>query len=707
MTVNLSALAGAGQQFFDNNGVILSGGKLYSYAAGTSTPQATYTSVSGATAHTNPIVLDSAGRVATGEIWLTAGSNYKFALYTSANVLITTWDNITGINGTGITSNASSVQYDPAGTGATSMTVQTKLRQYINVKDYGAVGNGVANDSTAVTNAFNASNGIRVVFPSGVYKLTSPVAAPTNSAAYMEYGASFLTNKPTNVDYIWEYKNSLPVIASVAQTQHLFEQNSYTIDGVGGYWPSGPVGTYFGISKEFDSTYGNGTDSPYAAQWLYAVNNNSTATVVSQMSIARAITNNDSVFGLNPIVTNETGTTGAKLVGMEIDVESSAGSTISTASAGLYINVFNSTNSGAVMQTAGLVGGNFSDGIVMNGIASTGAAFADQAGLSCGWGLALTNGTYAQAAIELGPQKNLSIKSNVSTTNNIYANASDNFFFDLGKDIYFSSPSSTQGNRIATIRNVNTIESAIFYVVSTYGASSANTAVGVGKDSVTSRSINAGGTINASGADYAEYEYKNDTCGAVLKGQIIGFDADGKVTDKYDSAVSFGVKTTNPNIVGGDTWFEQVGDAPVAPEYTPLDIERPAHPSQTIRKSKEQGDAELADFKQKTAEYEKTLSEHKAQWENTVLASHQSALSVYQAQLEMVRATVDRISYCGKVPVNVTGAAVGEYIVPTKDGDGIKGVCVANPTFDQYRIAVGQVRKILSDGRAEIVVKPI
>ena len=660
MTVNLSALAGAGQQFFDNNGVILTGGKLYSYAAGTSTPQATYTSISGSTAHTNPIVLDSAGRVATGEIWLTAGSNYKFALYTSANVLITTWDNITGINGTGITSNASSVQYDPAGTGATSMTVQTKLRQTINVKDYGAVGDGTTNDSTAVTNAFNASNGIRVVFPSGVYKLTSPVAAPTNSSAYMEYGASFLTNTPTNVDYIWEYKNSSPTIYSQAQVQHLFEQNTYPLQGVASYWPSGPVGTYFGVSKEFNSTYGNGTDSPYSAQWLYAVNNNSTATVVGQMVIARTITNNDAVFGVNSIVTNETGTTGAKLVGMEIDVEAAAGTTVSTASAGLYINVFNSSNSGAAIQVGTNSGGNFSDGIVMNGIASTGAAFADQAGLSCGFGLALTNGTYSQAAILLGPQKNLVIRSNTSVSNNIYADASDHFFFDLGKDIYFTSPSSTQGARIATIRNVSGVESAIFNVVSTYGASSANTAVGVGKDSVTSRSINAGGTINASGADYAEYEYKSDTCGAVLKGQIIGFDADGKVTDKYDSAVSFGVKTTSPNIVGGDTWFEEVGDAPVAPEYTPLDIERPAYPNQTIRKSTEQSEAELADFEQKTAEYEKTLSEHKAQWENTVLASHQSALNVYQAQLEMVRAKVDRISYCGKVPVNVTGAAVGE-----------------------------------------------
>lgn len=113
MTVNLSALAGAGQQFFDNNGNPLSGGKLWSYQAGTTTPQATYTNVAGSVAHTNPIVLDSAGRVATGEIWVTAGANYKFVLMTSTNVTLATWDNITGINGTGIATTADLVSYSP------------------------------------------------------------------------------------------------------------------------------------------------------------------------------------------------------------------------------------------------------------------------------------------------------------------------------------------------------------------------------------------------------------------------------------------------------------------------------------------------------------------------------------------------------------------------------------------------------------------
>ena len=96
MAVFLSPVGGAAAQFFTNSGVILSGGKLYSYAAGTTTPQATFTSSSGNTNHTNPIILDSAGRVPGGEIWLSA-SPYKFVLNTSVDVLIATYDNITGI----------------------------------------------------------------------------------------------------------------------------------------------------------------------------------------------------------------------------------------------------------------------------------------------------------------------------------------------------------------------------------------------------------------------------------------------------------------------------------------------------------------------------------------------------------------------------------------------------------------------------------
>jgi hypothetical protein len=181
MAVNLSLLGGVAAQFFDNNGVPLSGGFLYTYAAGTSTPQTTYTSSSGSIAQANPIVLDSSGRVPSGEIWLTDAVSYKFVLQTSASVTIATYDNVTG-NSSGIyaafaaSSGSSLVGYTQVGTGAVATTVQAKLRQTVSVKDFGAVGDGVTNDTAAIQAAINAAIGNQLVlFPAGVYLVTDTI----------------------------------------------------------------------------------------------------------------------------------------------------------------------------------------------------------------------------------------------------------------------------------------------------------------------------------------------------------------------------------------------------------------------------------------------------------------------------------------------------------------------------------------------------
>lgn len=98
MTVSLSPFYGVGGQLFDDNGNPLAGGKIYTYLAGSTTPTATYTTSAGNIAHTNPIVLNGAGRVPSGEIWLTSGISYKFVVEDSANSLIGTFDNVKGIN---------------------------------------------------------------------------------------------------------------------------------------------------------------------------------------------------------------------------------------------------------------------------------------------------------------------------------------------------------------------------------------------------------------------------------------------------------------------------------------------------------------------------------------------------------------------------------------------------------------------------------
>jgi len=204
----------------------------------------------------------------------------------------------------------------------------------------------------------------------------------------------------------------------------------------------------------------------------------------------------------------------------------------------------------------------------------------------------------------------------------------------------------------------------VFYVCGTSVSAwnGANSAVFVPKDAGTSRSINAGGTINASGADYAEYMLKADSCGVLAKGAVAGVNADGKLTDKFADAHSFVIKSTDPSYVGGDTWGteELLGKSP----------------------------------------------KHEGQLEDETEEQHQGRIVAFEAALEAARQFVDRIAFSGQVPVNVTGATVGDYIVPVAGPDGgIAGEAVTNPTFDQYRAAVGRVWKILEDGRAFVSVK--
>jgi hypothetical protein len=267
MSVTPSPIGGFAAQFFDNNGVILSGGKIYTYAAGTTTPQASYTSAAGVTPHANPIILDSAGRVPGGEIWLTDGLVYKFVIETAASILIGTYDNITGVNSnfvnytvqeevitatagqtvfdlstinytpgtnsltvyidgvnqyvgdsyletdsdtvtftsgvhvggevkfttavqttTGAV-DASIVSYTASFSGATTQTVQTKLEQYVSVKDFGAVGDGVTDDTAAFLAAMTAAPNIYV--PEGTYCVdagNSSGCLITSGTGYNVYG---------------------------------------------------------------------------------------------------------------------------------------------------------------------------------------------------------------------------------------------------------------------------------------------------------------------------------------------------------------------------------------------------------------------------------------------------------------------------------------------------------------------------------------
>lgn len=154
-------------QFFDLNGAPLAGGKLYTYAAGTTTPQTTYTDFTGVSANTNPVILDSRGEAS---VWLDTPL-YKMALYDSTNVLVWTVDNIGGfatLSQLAASGGSDLIGFLQAGTGAVATTVQAKLRESVSVLDFGASpSNTSGQNTTAFQNALNAHDKIYV--PDGTY----------------------------------------------------------------------------------------------------------------------------------------------------------------------------------------------------------------------------------------------------------------------------------------------------------------------------------------------------------------------------------------------------------------------------------------------------------------------------------------------------------------------------------------------------------
>jgi hypothetical protein len=116
-------------QFFDANGNPLVGGKLFTYAAGTTTPQATYTDYNGGTANTNPVIMNSRGEAA---VWCGA-NRYFMVLKDADDVELWTADNVNGPNGPTLAVLAASdgatlIGYTPADTGVAT-TVNARLQQ--------------------------------------------------------------------------------------------------------------------------------------------------------------------------------------------------------------------------------------------------------------------------------------------------------------------------------------------------------------------------------------------------------------------------------------------------------------------------------------------------------------------------------------------------------------------------------------------------
>jgi hypothetical protein len=236
MGVILSEFAGVGAQFFDNSGNVLTGGKIFSYAAGTTTPLATYTTFAGNINHSNPIILDASGRVPSGgEIWVEENASYKFVLTDSNNVLIATYDNIDSLyvgtdlaNTTDPTKGDALVgfrQSNSAGNlaNAVGRTVHQKLQESVSVADFGAVGDGVADDTTAIRNAVAAQKPLLWTGSVGnTFKITGSVTQNVNADVIWDGQGATITYAGGHVEYAIRLNDTTGVS---------FLINDLTIDG--------------------------------------------------------------------------------------------------------------------------------------------------------------------------------------------------------------------------------------------------------------------------------------------------------------------------------------------------------------------------------------------------------------------------------------------------------------------------------------------
>lgn len=273
MSAYLSPIGGAGWQFFTNAGLVLNGGLLYTYTAGSTTPANTWTDPTQGTLNANPIVLDSNGRP-TQEIWLASGTNnYKFVLKDSASNTLGTWDNITGI----AASNAQQSEW------VTSNLTPT----YVSGTQFTVVGNQ--------TSLFTVNRRVQFGVNSGTYY------GYVSASAYTSLTTVTLVNDSTAMDSTISSVNYGFINATNTSVPQQY------IIAAGDKVPSR-------LNKSGQLMTNNGTDSSWSATMTIAINDAPDNTIASAatVNIGAATSNNVIISGTTTITAFDTIANGAR-----------------------------------------------------------------------------------------------------------------------------------------------------------------------------------------------------------------------------------------------------------------------------------------------------------------------------------------------------------------------------------------------------------
>lgn len=242
-------------QFIDAAGAPLAGGKLYTYVAGTTTPQASYTDSSGATANSNPVILDARGEA---NVWL-GESTYKFTLTDANDVEIWTVDYISAPTTALSPVLSGNVTISTDSAGPALKVTQTGTGDVMRVQDSadpdstpfvinssGYVGLG----TVAPAEALDIDNNGKIQFSSGGTARTVISADASNSIIDVKddrslvvkaNGVTIVTGNSTDVT------TTVPVVLPAAPTTTLQAATKGYVDGLTGS-PAGIIAPFAGTS---------------------------------------------------------------------------------------------------------------------------------------------------------------------------------------------------------------------------------------------------------------------------------------------------------------------------------------------------------------------------------------------------------------------------------------------------------------------------
>ena len=634
---------------------------------------------------------ETSTNVVTFSAGLTAGDEVKFIVWRT---------NIASYG------DAGTMSFIQAGTGAVARTVQDKARESVSVIDFGAsTGNTNAQNKTALQAAIAAvseAGGGRVVVPNGInygYKRTDNTTWPDFSS--LTTGDVVVIDNGVGNSYTSPAKDG-------AQIREFYGTKQTPTPGQhdgNGHWVRGNWHPYIYLSNDNPSAAGGNSD-PYRASIFWTVNGNNP--------------NLGWRLGQRDVSFNSTGTTNEQYSGFGLSCD---GNFVYQGGSSWYANgtmvmgvsrYYGTWGFNAYPDTSAAYNFYLPHGIPSVIVKFKGDTAAELPRLSLE-----ANGTTNR--VQLNPGSGLSnYDLDVAGTNVLR--------FDTGGHVHIGPniPSNArnsingayaEGAMILQMYSTSTTDTFDAYSVASFGANVAACAVQFGKNSSTSRSINAGGTINASGADYAEYELNNGL--KIDKGQIVGFKADGTLTLTFAEAVRFGVKSTNPSYVGGDTWGSEdvVGKRPEEPSFIPDEYSGSGEPMPPIAPSidsesatafyeeaKVAYEAKLLSYASDMAEHAAAVEDAKRVFDSETYPAYVRSKVLFDSAMELARQKVDRIAYSGKVPCNVFGAIAGGYIIAVDNAGAIAGEFVADPDFSQYKKSVGRVNRIFPDGRCEVAV---